>query len=266
MTIMTDKEKWTTLIKGIESSLRLRTFPVGIKFVSDENELKSLHKMQRVSNNSFTCQLITLARTYGWNFIATSTSLMPVCGNIMGLCDLPQEVKEGALRRVWCNTKEDAKKIEESIPRIPLAKFKALLIGPQSSATFEPDIVLFYGNPAQIILIVNALQFENYERLVFYCVGESSSCADTIAQCYLSKKPSLSIPCFGERKYGHAQDDELVIALPVSTVEKVKRNLEELAKRGIRYPIPYFGAQADLSSGLPPLYHELLNLKGSASL
>ena len=28
---------------------------------------------------------------------------------------------------------------------------------------FEPDIVLIYGNPAQMILLINALQFEDYE-------------------------------------------------------------------------------------------------------
>ncbi len=255
------KEAWQSLIKGIENSLRLRTFPVGIKFASDDDELKSLRKMRSPAKNSLTCQLITMARTYGWSFTATATDLMPVCASIMGLRDLPPEVKKGALRRVWCATEEDAEKIEAAIPRIPLNKFKALLIGPQAVGAFEPDIVLIYGNPAQIILMINALQFDKYERLVFYCVGESSSCADTIAQCYFSKKPSLSIPCFGERKYGHAQDDELVMALPVSAVEKVKRNLEELAKRGIRYPIAYFGAQTDPSCGLPPAYQELLNLK-----
>ncbi len=54
---------------------------------------------------------------------------------------------------------------------------------------FEPDIVLIYGNPAQMILLINALQFEDYEVMQFHCVGESS-CSDAIARCYLTGKPS----------------------------------------------------------------------------
>ena len=31
----------------------------------------------------------------------------------------------------------------------------------------ETDIVLIYGNPAQLILLINALQFEDYEVWTF---------------------------------------------------------------------------------------------------
>ena len=77
---------------------------------------------------------------------------------------------------------------------------------------FEPDIVLIYANPAQMMLLINSLQFEDYEVMQFFCVGESS-CSDAIARCYLTGKPSLTIPCYGERRYGHAQDEDLVMAV-----------------------------------------------------
>jgi uncharacterized protein (DUF169 family) len=154
---------------------------------------------------------------------------------------------------VWCKTKEDGKKFEEAIPRIPGGKYKAVILAPLVYSSSDPDIVLIYANPAQMILIINALQFEDYERLQFSCVGESS-CSDAIAQCYLSGKPSLTIPCYGERRYGHAQDDEMVMALPPKDVEKVERNLEELYKRGICYPVSYAGSQLDISPVMPPSY------------
>ncbi|MDY7019656.1 MAG: DUF169 domain-containing protein [Chloroflexota bacterium] len=130
------------------------------------------------------------------------------------------------------------------------------MLAPLVYGPFEPDMVLIYANPAQMILIINALQFEDYERLQFFCVGESS-CADAIAQCYLSGKPSLTIPCYGERRYGHAQDDELVMALPPAMVEKVERNLEQLYARGICYPIPYSGAEIEIGAVMPPSYSKL---------
>jgi len=173
--------------------------------------------------------------------------------------DLPEELKNGTFRSlVWCKTKEDGRRFEEAIPRIPAGRYKAIMLAPLVYDPFDPDIVLIYANPAQMILIINALQFEDYERLQFFCVGESS-CSDAIAQCYLSGKPSLTIPCYGERRYGHAQDDEMVMGLLPKHVEKVEKNLEELYKRGICYPVSYAGSQLDVSSVMPLSYQQFFS-------
>jgi dephospho-CoA kinase len=118
---------------------------------------------------------------------------------------------------------------------------------------FDPDIVLIYANPAQMMLLINALQFEDYEVMDFHCVGESS-CSDAIARCYLNEKPALTIPCYGERRYGHAQDDELVIGLPAGMMDKLLQGLEALYKRGIRYPISFAGAETDVTRAFPAAY------------
>ena len=118
---------------------------------------------------------------------------------------------------------------------------------------FEPDLVLIYANPAQMMLLINALQFEDYEVMQFFCVGESS-CSDAIARCYLTGKPSLTIPCYGERRYGHAQDEDLVMAIPAGMMDKALRGLEALYRRGIRYPISYAGAEQDLTTAFPMSY------------
>ena len=52
-----------------------------------------------------------------------------------------------------------------------------------------------------------------FERLIFYSVGETS-CSDVIGRCFVDQVPALSIPCYGERRFGHAADDELAIGLP----------------------------------------------------
>ena len=46
-------------------------------------------------------------------------------------------------------------------------------------------------------------------------------------------------------------DDELVMALPASMMQKVLNGLEALYDRGIRYPISLDGAESDLSHALP---------------
>ncbi|MCJ7593757.1 MAG: dephospho-CoA kinase, partial [Desulfobacterales bacterium] len=121
-------------------------------------------------------------------------------------------------------------------------------------------IVLIYANPAQMMLLINALQFEDYEVMNFSCVGESS-CSDAIARCYLTGKPSLTIPCYGERRYGHAQDEDMVMAVPAGLMEKALRGMEALYRRGIRYPVSLAGAEQDLTSGFPGSYGSMDELE-----
>ena len=257
---MKDQNVSSNIVKEIESYLRLKTFPVGFKFLASKGDLEKVQKVRRPKKYSSACQLISMARTFGWTFGVTGPELMPICSIVLGFLDAPPKVKDGTLRSVaWCRTKEDAKKFEDAIPHIPLGKYEALLMGPATTGLFEPDFVLFYANPAQIILMINALQFEDYERFVFYCVGESS-CSDSIVQCHLSGKPAVGIPCFGERRFGSAQDDEMVMAVPGPMLEKLRRNLMELSKRGVRYPITFYGPQVDPSPGIPPVYLEYLEI------
>jgi uncharacterized protein (DUF169 family) len=257
---MKEQSATSTIVKDIESHLRLKTFPVGFKFLTSKGDVEKVGKVRRPRKYSTTCQLISMARTFGWTFGTTGAELMPICSNVLGFLEAPPKLKDGTLRSVaWCRTKEDAKKFEDAIPRIPLGKYEAVLLGPATTGLFEPDFVLFYVNPAQLILMINALQFEDYERFVFYCVGETS-CSDSIVECHLGGKPAVGIPCFGERRFGSAQDDEMVMAVPGPMLEKLRRNLVELSKRGVRYPITFYGPQVDPSPGVPPVYLEYLEI------
>jgi dephospho-CoA kinase len=177
-----------------------------------------------------------------------------VCPSIIGLAEIPDYMKDGTFRSiVWTKSRADAKKYESEIPRLPTGKYEAVAMAPLVYNPFDPDIVLIYANPAQMMLLINSLQFENYEVMQFYCVGESS-CSDAIARCYLQHKPALSIPCYGERRYGHAQDDELVMAIPVEMMDKALNGMEALYRRGIRYPISYAGAETDVTHAFPAAY------------
>ncbi|MBN1375595.1 MAG: DUF169 domain-containing protein [Dehalococcoidia bacterium] len=253
---MEQRGKWNAIIRKIELLLRLKSFPVGIKFLATEEELKSNKWVRSLEPPMMLCQLISVVRTFDWTVGVTASNISPMCASIVGLLPKPPEIGDGTFRSlVWCKTKEDGKKFEDSVPRIPTGKHRAIIMAPLVYDPFEPDMVLIYANPAQMILLINALQFEGYERMQFYCVGESS-CSDAIAQHYLTGKPSLTIPCYGERRYGHAQDDELVIALSPAQVEKIATNLDVLYKRGIRYPISYCGAQLNITTSLPDIYKQ----------
>jgi dephospho-CoA kinase len=228
---------------------------VAFKLLEKKEALKEVPFLRRIDHKSTLCQLINLVRNFDWTIGADVDDFMSAtCPSIIGLSDIPPYMKNGTFRSiVWTKNRADGKKYEASIPRIPLGKYEALAMAPLVYNPFDPDMVLIYANPAQMMMLINALQFEDYEVMEFFCVGETS-CSDAIARCYLDHKPYLTIPCYGERRYGHAQDDELVMALPASFMDKALKGLESLYRRGIRYPISYAGAETDVTSAFPGAY------------
>jgi dephospho-CoA kinase len=252
---MEQQPDWEKLTGRMERLMRLKSSPVAFKMLEKKEELEDIPHMRRNQRKATLCQMITLARNSRWTVGAELDDFhRPMCPSVIGLTDLPEVYKDGTFRSiVWVKTKEDGKKYEGSIPRLPLGKYEAVAMAPLVHRPFEPDIVLIYANPAQMMLLINSLQFEDYQVMQFYCVGETS-CSDAIARCYLTGKPSLTIPCFGERRYGHAQDEDLVMALPAGMVEKALKGMEALRRRGIRYPISYAGAEQDPTTTFPASY------------
>jgi len=249
---MTD---WTNVAKELESLLKLRTMPVGLQLLKSKDDLKGI-KCRRPDYIATLCQLITQSRTAGASIGFTVTDLTPLCGTVVGLRPGVPDWYQLTIGEVWFKNKEDAleKYADENWPRIP-DQFEAGVISPLASGRVEPDMIILYGTPAQVTRLVCGLQWEKYEKLEFTCCGESA-CSDSIGKCYVTGKPAVGIPCFGERRFGHAQDDELMIALPPSCIDTLIAGLKALDKVGIRYPITYAGSQMEPLSGFPPAYRE----------
>jgi dephospho-CoA kinase len=263
---MKSQTDWKKVVRRIELLMRLKSFPVAFKMLKKKEELTQIPFIRRAGHKISLCQLITQVRNSDWTVGAEADDfLSPECPSMLGLTDIPEVYRDGTARSMtWVRSRKDGAKYEASIPRLPLDSYEAVVMAPLVYEPFDPDIVLIYANPAQMMLLINSLQFEDYEVMQFYCVGETS-CADAIVRCYLSGKPSMTIPCYGERRYGHAQDEDLVMALPADMTEKALRGMEALYRRGIRYPISYAGAELDLTSTFPLTYEvlrEVENIRG----
>ena len=94
---------------------------------------------------------------------------------------------------------------------------------------------------------------EGYRKFDWSVVGESA-CADAWGRALATREPSLSIPCFAERRYGGVLDDEMLMALPPELLAKAVAGMEALAKNGLRYPVPQYGLQQDVRAGMAASY------------
>jgi uncharacterized protein (DUF169 family) len=176
---------WEHLTRRLEALLRLRSFPVAFKMLEDPGLLDRIPYLRRTRSKATLCQLITRVRNFDWTVGAVAEDLLSsACTSILGLAETPPLFADGTFRSiVWVQSREDGRKYEASIPKLPVGRYRAVALAPLVYKPFEPDIVLIYANPAQMMLLVNALQFEDYEVMDFHVVGESS-CSDAIVRCY----------------------------------------------------------------------------------
>lgn len=155
---------------------------------------------------------------------------------------------------VWYDTVEDSSAHQRAMAVVPHGQYQAMVVSPLTSGRLErPDICLIYATPGQMIMLISGLQWSGYKKLEFGVVGESA-CADSWGRALSTGEPSLSIPCFAERRYGGVLDDELLMAMPPRYLPKALEGVERLSRNGLRYPIPQYGIQSDARAGLGVSY------------
>ncbi len=237
---------WKQIGETLKSTLRLRTEPIGYKKYDSAEEMGELKDVFRFDHAYTFCQAIFMARVAGRTVaVARDKKLITRCSQFHGLHNATEEeiaAESKMLSKTWIGTPEEAVVQLKECPRIPAGKGVAL--SPLTRNSYEPDVVLVYGNPAQIMLIMNGLQKEKHERFRFFFVGEGS-CSDHLAQCYNTGEPAFTVPCYGERSLGQVADDEVVIALPPDAVERSISGMKKLARFGFRYPVSPIGGFAD---------------------
>jgi uncharacterized protein (DUF169 family) len=146
---------------------------------------------------------------------------------------------------------EEAMKQQQDYPVVPPGQ--AIVAGPLAKATFEPDMIMVFGNPAQVMMLLCGMQKVRYEMFDFTFLGEGA-CMDSFGRYYTTGKTSVAIPCYGERALGQVADDEIVIALPPQELDRAIEGLEILANSGFGYPISVIGGFTDPHPFLAQVY------------
>jgi len=245
------------IVAKLESLLRLRSIPFGMKLYESVAEMEAIPKIRRPKGTKHTLdQIVAQAARLGWTVGITTEDLVgDQCRSVVGLGGQDEKWHSGEhMARVWFATQADAAQHQKAMYIVPAGKYQALAVAPLASGRLDPpDIALFYATPGAMIYFINGLQWQGYKRFDWSVVGESA-CADSWGRALLTRQPSLSIPCFAERRYGGVLDDEMLMALPPGQLAKVIEGMEALAKNGFRYPFPQYGIQQDVRAGMAISY------------
>lgn len=247
---------WERIVADLIRLVRLRTTPIGMKMFETVAEMEAVPKLRRPTGVHTLDQVVGMAARIGWTVGATNDDFVgPQCGAVVGLHPRDEAWLSGdRMAGVWFETIEDASAHQHAMHTVPFGRYVGVAVSPLVSGRLDPpDICLLYATPGQMILMINGLQWSGFDTFEWGCVGESS-CSDSWGRALATREPSVSIPCFAERRYGGVQDDELLMATPPEFLPKMIAGLEALSRNGLRYPIPPYGIQQDARAGLGASY------------
>jgi len=241
----------------LENLLKLRSIPFGMKLFERRADMEAIPRIRRPKSVHTLDQVVAQAARLGWTVGITSEDLVGnQCRAVVGLGRAKDEtwLSGKHMTGVWFSTIDDASKHQAAMHCVEDGKYEALAVAPLAAGRLDPpDIALFYATPGAMMYFINGLQWAGYKKFDWGVVGESA-CADSWGRALVKREPSLSIPCFAERRYGGVLDDEMLMALPPEHLEKAILGMEALAKNGFRYPFAQYGIQNDVRDGMAKSY------------
>jgi len=247
---------WRTLVGELNSLLRLKTTVIGMKLFERVEDMEAIPRIRRPQAVHTTDQVVSMASRLGWTVGITADDLVAAqCRAVIGLAPQDENWRSGReFVGVWHATAEDARRRQEALAVVPHGRYHAMAVSPLESGRLDPpDICLVYATPGQMILLINGLQWRGYRRFDWSVVGETA-CADSWGRALATGEPSLSLPCYAERRYGGVPDEEMLMALPPRYLPVAIQGLKALSRNGIRYPIAPYGIQNDVRAGLAAGY------------
>lgn len=247
--------------------LRLKTHPIGMSMFERVEDMEAIPRIRRPKAVHTTDQIVGQAARLGFTVGITAADLVGTqCRAVIGLAPQDEAFLSGQhMVGVWFATPADSSAHQRAMSCVPHGRFQAMAVSPLSAGRLSPpDICLVYANPAQMILLINGLQWAGYRKLEWGAVGESA-CADSWGRALATGEPSLALPCYPERRYGGVPDDELLLALKPAQLAQAVQGLKRLGGNGFRYPIPPYGVQQDVRDGMAVSYADRAKPAGGST-
>jgi MtaA/CmuA family methyltransferase len=245
-----------TADRELQTYLRPQTFPVAIRMLKPGEPIpdRARRPARDFKKLSMNCQVIDMARRYGWMIALTREDHICSLGIAALGFEKPTHLHaSGTLcEGMYTETKDAGRRSEAASDRFAAGDWETLLVAPLDRAVFEPHLVCVYGNPAQVMRLTQAALWKRGGKLASGFSGRIV-CSDIIVTTMLTGEPQVILPCSGDRIFGQTQDHEMAFTIPWDRMEEVVEGLRGTHDGGIRYPITQF---MEYEARLPPRYME----------
>jgi uncharacterized protein (DUF169 family) len=204
------------------------------------------------------CHAIAMARWYGWTLVLDKYQSCYGASLSMGFLSVPPDVADGTFQEsigLWGMNKKQAAAYLQIFPRLEFGKYDRVLVAPLERANFEPHLIMVYGTPAQIWVLLSCYLLGTGKTILDAKLTAGGGCATYITRTMQTDEAQFILIGTGERIIPHAKDDECAFSIPISKIENTIQGLENGYKTGaFRYPIPVF---MRYNSQHPPGYDKM---------
>ncbi len=241
--------------------IRPQTFPLAIRMCQSSAELP---EKVRIPNRDLgitvpVCQGVGMARRYGWTVaVGIEDISCPFGALTLGFVPLSPGFLDGSyMEMVGLGGGQTAEGSPLSLEYLDYGEYTHALIAPIHRADFEPHFALIYGNPAQVLRLVQG-RLASLGGTLNPTVPLGAACSVIFARTMISGECQFVLSCHGDRMFGMTQDHEVALTIPVDMLEGTVQGLEAGHRSGAhRYPIPSFlRSQMEL----PPAYNKLMEM------
>ena len=243
--------------QALQTYVRPQTFPVAVRMLRSGEPVpeRARRPARDFGKRSMNCQVIDMSRRYGWTIALTREDSICSLGiTALGFDRPTHYYNSGTLcEGMYTETKEAGARSEAAIDKFDHGEFHGLLVAPLDRAAFEPDLVVVYATPAQVMRLTQAALWKRGGRLASSFEGRAV-CADIVVTTMRTGECQVILPCSGDRIFGQTQDHEMAFAIPWARMGEIAEGLEGTHRGGIRYPITQF---MEYEAKLPPRYMEL---------
>lgn len=185
----------------LKEYVRPMTFPLAVKFLKDVPLSPKVRRpMDFAGYPLCLCQGIGIARRYGWvvGFQKEDHACAPSL-TLFGYEIMPEFMKEGGLAYpFYAKTLSGGARTEAAADTMEPGSVSNILISPLHKTDFEPDVILIYGNPGQIVRLIQGANYSEGGGIESRFCGRSA-CASELITPYLKQKYNLIIPGGGEK-------------------------------------------------------------------
>jgi len=157
-------------------------------------------------------------------------------------------------------TEEAAKKSFEVVPSFEPGKYKAIFLTPLDRCPVEPDVVIFFGNASQMLVLYGAYLRERGGYLSFN-VSNQLTCVGVTVVPMKENRPNLAIPGNAWKLLALPSNTDLIFAIPGFLLDEIAESAKKLRSTGgSRYPAAWQHIDWDAQ---PPI-GDLLKWEGGA--
>ncbi len=237
VSVDTKLESWKNVGKSLEELLRPHTYPLAVKLVKDTSEFPE--GTRRPEQKIAVCQAFTISRKYGWTMGVTGEdSGCPGASLKFGWEKIADEslMLQFYLGAGYVSSEDAAKTLHNNLESLEPGNYGGVVISPLARTRIIPDVILVYGNSAQIMRLIQGTVYKEGKGLKSEFAGLAASCNGGFLRAFNTGEYQVVIPGTGDRAFALTSDDEILFAIPAAKAEEIISGMR--GQRVVKYPVP----------------------------